>query len=319
MSTAPTPRLSRRPTLPLVWIVPLIALAVGGWMIFREFRHRGPEITIDFEDGAGVKPGATVLEYKGVSVGVVRAVELNPDLTGVSVRLQLDQGAAGIATEGAEFWVVQPEIGFSGIKGLDTLLTGVRLKVRPGRGAPATRFKGLSRPPPIENPREGRAFLLQAERLSGLNPGAPVYYREVRVGTVETSRLADTADSVLVRIRIDTPYLDLVRINSRFWNAGGVSFRMSLLGAEVKSTSLESLFSGGVAFATPDTGRQLATVAPEGHVFTLHPEADKDWLKWQPQISIQPSDSAPEPAPEGLLAPLRSAGSEAAARERAKP
>ncbi len=317
MSADPTPRLSRRPTLPLVWIVPVLALAVGGWMLFREFRHRGPEITIDFADGSGIKPGVTVLEHKGVAIGLVRDVDFKADLSGVIVRLRLDKTATAVTREGAEFWMVQPEIGFSGIKGLDTLFTGARMAVRPGNGPPATHFKGLPRPPPFENPKEGRAFLLQADRLGSLNPGAPVYYREVRVGTVETSRLADDAASVVVRIRIETPYVDLVRINSRFWNAGGVSFRMSLLGAEVKSTSLESLFSGGVAFATPDTGRQLAPVAPDGHVFTLHAEADKEWFKWQPRIPIESTEAVPEPPPAGPLAPLRPNSSEAAARERA--
>lgn len=304
MNSAPPPRVSRRPTLPVVWIVPLIALAVGGWMVFREFRHRGPEITIDFADGAGVKPGVTVLEHKGVPVGVVRAVDLKPDLRGVIVRLRLDQSAAGLARAGTEFWVVQPEIGFSGVRGLDTLFTGVRLKARPGTGQPATHFHGLERAPAIENPTAGRAFLLQAERLGSLNPGAPVYYRDVKVGMVETSRLATDATSVVVRVRIAEPYVDLVRTNTRFWNAGGATFRISLLGAELKSTSLESLFSGGVAFATPDSGRELQAVAPEGHVFILHGEAEKEWLKWQPRIPIHSPEAPPEPAPPGPLNPL---------------
>ena len=41
MSAPATPKVSRTRSLPLVWVVPLIALAVGGWMIFREFQHRG--------------------------------------------------------------------------------------------------------------------------------------------------------------------------------------------------------------------------------------------------------------------------------------
>ena len=300
--TAPAPKVSRGPTLPLVWIVPIIALIVGGWMVFRQFRHRGPEITIAFPEGGGIEANKTVVEHKGVPVGVVRAVALTPDLSGVEVRVRLDKTAAGVASEGAQFWIVNPEIGLSGVRGLDTLLTGPRIKVRPGRGGPATHFKGLAHPPPIENPDEGRAFLLHADRLGSLKPGAPVFYREVKVGMVETSRLADDAASVLVRIRIQPPYVDLVRSNSVFWNAGGASFKLSLLGAEVKSTSLEALLIGGIAFATPD---KPMPPAPESMQFTLHNEADKDWLKWSPRIAIAPPDAAPEPvAPSGPLAPL---------------
>jgi paraquat-inducible protein B len=305
MTEPAKPRISRSPRLPLVWIVPLIALAVGGWMIWREFRARGPEITITFKQGNGIEPRKTTLEYQGVAVGMVTAVALKEDLNGVDVKLRLDRAAAALAREGAQFWVVRPEIGLTGIRGVETLFTGARLNVRPGQGAPATQFAGLDKPPPLENAREGRAFMLQADRLGSMSPGAPVFYREVKVGVVETSRLADDSTSVLIRIRIDTPYIDLVRQNTRFWNAGGVSFRLSLLGAELKSTSLESLFSGGVSFATPDTGRELAPVAEEGATFLLHPEQDKDWLKWRPQIPIRPPHEAPEPpAPSGPLAPL---------------
>src|SRR4051812_269744 len=142
MSTAATPRVSRTPTIPLVWIVPLVALAVGGWMVFREFRNRGPEITVEFIDGSGIEARKTTLEYRGVPVGTVTDVAMKPDLSGVAVGIRLNKSAAGIANEGSRFWIVHPEIGFSGVRGLDTLLTGARLNVQPGEGAPATTFHG---------------------------------------------------------------------------------------------------------------------------------------------------------------------------------
>ena len=303
MTTLATPKISRTPALPLVWIVPVVALAVGGWMVFHEFRNRGPEIAIEFTDGKGVELRKTMLEYQGVSVGTVTAVKLKEDLTGVVVMLRLDKNAAGLAREGAQFWIVRPEIGFSGVRGLETLLTGARINSRPGKGPPAKQFKGLEKAPSLENTDEGNAFVLQAERIGSLSPGAPVFYRDVKVGAVETSKLDGDAASVLIRIRVKTPYVNLVRTNTRFWNAGGMSFKMNLLGAEVKSTSLESLFSGGISFATPDS--PLAPLAPDGTLFTLAPEMDKDWLKWQPRIKITPPDEAPDPpSRSGPLAPL---------------
>jgi paraquat-inducible protein B len=283
--------------------VPLVALAVGGWMVFREISHRGPEIMIDFEDGSGVEARKTTLEHKGVAVGLVTNVELNQDLAGVRVTVRLEKNAAGLAVEGTQFWIVHPEIGFSGVRGLETLLTGARLKVLRGTGAPATSFRGLEKPPPLENPAEGRAFVLVSEQLGSLSPGAPVFYREVKVGVVETSRLANDSSSVLIRIRIYTPYVDLVRTQTRFWNAGGLSFKMNLLGAEVKTTSLESVFAGGVAFATPDKG-DLGVPALEGSSFPLHHEPEKAWLKWQPQIRINPPNESPEAEGVRTLGPL---------------
>lgn len=291
MSEPAAPRISRVPSIPLVWIVPLVALAVGGWMVVQEFKNRGPEIIIEFRDGNGVEARKTALDFQGVAVGFVTGVTLNEQLDRVLVTLRLHRDAAGLARAGSQFWIVRPEIGLSGIRGLDTLFSGPRINMRPGDGPPAIYFTGLTGPPPVDHAGDGKAFILQAERVGTMTPGAPVFFRDVKVGAVESSRLSDDATSVLVQIRIQPPYSDLVRINTRFWNAGGVSFRVNLLGAELKSTSLASLLSGGVAFATPDSGRALADLAEEGATFTLHPEMEKDWLKWRPSIPIGSAES----------------------------
>ena len=302
MSTPPLPKVSRAPAFPLIWVVPLIAVAIAGWMGYRELRDRGPKITIDFADGAGVEAGKTVLEYKGVAAGVVESVELKPGLGGVTIRVHLNRSAASLASEGARFWIVHPEIGFSGVRGLDTLVSGVRLNVLPGSGPRALHFTGLDTTPAPNVIDQGRAFLLQCDRLGSLTAGAPVFYREFKVGQVEASRLSGDSTTVLIRIHLDAPYVDLVRTSTRFWNTGGFSFKVSLFGgAELKDTSLESLVTGGVAFATPDT-QPLAPPAPNGSQFTLAPDPDKEWLKWSPKIPIKsPEEALGSPPKAGIL------------------
>ncbi|HXC01545.1 MAG TPA: MlaD family protein [Opitutaceae bacterium] len=302
MNTHPAPKVSRAPAFPLIWVVPLIALAIGGWMGFSELHNRGPEITIDFADGAGVEAGKTVLDYKGVSAGTVEAVELKPGLEGVSIRLRLKKSAASLASTGAQFWIVRPEIGFSGVSGLDTLVSGVHLTVLPGQGPPAEHFTGLDKTPAPDVTDQGRTFILQSDRLGSLTTGAPVFYREFKVGEVEASRLSDDSTTVLIRIHLEAPYVDLVRTSSKFWNTGGFSFKVSLFGgAQLKDTSLESLITGGVAFATPDTGA-LAPAAPSDAQFTLASEPDPDWLKWSPKIPVKsPALLAQPPAKGGIL------------------
>jgi paraquat-inducible protein B len=304
MNTSPAPKVSRAPVFPLIWVVPLIAVAIGAWMGYRELYNRGPEITIDFADGSGVEANKTVLEYKGVSAGKVEMVMLKPGLDGVSLRVRLNRSAGALARGGAKFWIVHPEIGFSGVRGLDTLVTGVRLNVTPGSGPPTKSFRGLDKTPAPDVTDQGRSFILQCDRLGSLTTGAPVFYRELKVGAVEASGLSADSTAVLIRIHLEAPFVDLVRTNSRFWNTGGFSFKVSLFGATLKDTSLESLVTGGVAFATPDAG-PLAPAAPDGTQFGLSSEPDKEWLKWSPKIAIKSTENTVEsPDRSGLLPAL---------------
>jgi paraquat-inducible protein B len=290
----PPPKVSRAPAFPLIWVVPILAVAIGGWMLLRDEVNRGPEISIDFSDGSGVEAGRTNLVYMGVNAGTVTSVALKPGLTGVTVRVRLYKVAKPLASEGSKFWIVRPEIGFSGVKGLETLVSGVRLNAIPGSGPATTQFTGLDAAPAPDIVDEGRTFVIVCDQLGSLTTGAPVFFRELKVGAVESSRLSDDSVSVLVRIHVDAPYVDLVRTNSKFWNTGGFSFKVSLLGAELKDTSLESLLAGGIEFATPDT-LPLAPVATAGTRFPLFSEAQPEWIKWAPKIPIKSPESVAEP------------------------
>ena len=303
MSASPTPSVSRGSRFPLVWLVPVLAVVIAGWMLFSHYRDHGPEVIIEFADGTGVEAGKTRLDYKGINVGLVHEVVLKPDLSGVLVHARLHRDAEALATKGAQFWIVQPEIGFGGVRGLDTLLTGARINILPGQGAAVHHFKGLERAPLPLGAEGSRTFLLESEKLGSLNPGSPVFYRGVKVGVVESSRLSDDSGSVLTRIRIDAPYVDLVRNNTRFWNAGGLDFKISLFGGQMKNTSLESLLNGSLAFATPDSN-PLSPPAEEGTLFQLSREAEKDWSEWRPRIPIRPLETLPKEAKSAGIGPL---------------
>jgi paraquat-inducible protein B len=293
MTSAASPKISRERKFPLIWIVPLIALGIGLWMAYSELHNRGPMITIDFADGSGVEAGKTTLEYKGVASGTVQKIVLKKNLDGVTVYLRLRRNAEALAASDSKFWIVHPEIGFSGVHGLETLVTGVHLNVEPGKGQTGTHFTGLDRTPAPDVTDEGRAFILKSDRLGSLTTGAPIFYRELKVGAVEASRLSEDSTSVLIRIHIEAPYVNLVRTNTRFWNTGGFSFKVSLFGAQLKDTSLESLVTGGVAFATSDK-EPLGAVADADTHFDLAADADKEWMKWAPKIPVNSPESVVE-------------------------
>jgi paraquat-inducible protein B len=288
MSAPEAPVIKPRRQL-LVWVVPLLALAIGGYLVQREFATHGPRITIRFEDGAGITPDQTHLIYKGLPMGAVSDVALLPDFLGIELTVQLTRSAAPLAREGSRFWVVRPEITAAGVSGLDTILSGPTLAVLPGTGEEAFAFTGLESAPP-DNSSAGTEFTLHASRRGSLQRGQTLFYREVSVGRIVDVFLAPDSTHVVIQARIDAPYDRLVRTHSVFWNASGVDVDIGLFrGAKIRTNSLSSLLSGGIAFATPE---EAAAPAPAGTVFLLNDRADERWFKWMPVI---PLEAGPRP------------------------
>ncbi|MGE9295143.1 MAG: intermembrane transport protein PqiB [Puniceicoccales bacterium] len=271
----------------IIWIVPLIALAIAGYLIYDTYTKRGEEIEITFKDGSGLVAGKTEIQYLGVQVGIVKSVSLDEKLSQVVVTARLDKSADGLATQGAAYWVVRPEIGIGGIRGLDTLLSGPYIGVEPGDGqTPQTEFTGLPEQPAAGPNEPGLNIILQAEKLGSLKDGDPIYYREFQVGEVDQVSLASDARSVHAHVHIKEDYAPLIRTNTRFWNASGIGMDLSLFGgAKIKTESLSSLLTGGVAFATPDNDAMGGEVQ-DGAVFKLFDDPEDDWAKWSPTIDL---------------------------------
>ncbi|MDQ8182427.1 MlaD family protein [Pelagicoccus sp. SDUM812005] len=270
----------------LVWIVPLLALLVGGYMVLKEVTGQGPQITIAFDDGAGLEAGKTVLQHKGVNVGLVESVKLTPELDRVEATVSLQKSAKGLAREGSKFWILRPAIGIEGISGLGTLISGPTIQVSPGVGPLQKKFIAERRPP-LKGSELGYHYYLRVAQLGSLKPGSPVLYRQFKVGEVVDTELVADATAVRVKILVNSPYDKLVRSDSVFWNASGIAMKVGLLGAKIQTDSLQSVLAGGIMFATPENKGELAALAPENTEFPLHPELDEDWLKWSPSIALE--------------------------------
>ena len=279
------PVVKRRRGVSIVWIVPVLAALIAGYLVYQRVQETGPRITIRFKDGSGLKPGQSVVKYRGVTVGEVRALVLSKDLQTVEVKVRLEQGASALAKEGTMFWIVRPEVGVGNISGLGTIISGPYIEAMPGNGPERDTFEGSPTSPAALEEKGLKIVLIAAERGS-LRPGSPVYYRGIEVGTVHEHRLSDDARRVEVNVFIHQRYAPLVREDSKFWNVSGVNVDIGLFkGAEVNIESLKSLVSGGLSFATPG-GPKLSEPARDGAIFPLHHEPKKEWLEWSPNIPL---------------------------------
>ncbi len=280
----PAPELTKPANTWLIWIVPVLAVLVCGYLLYHEFSGKGPLITVNFKDGSGVKAERTEVIYRGVVVGTVEEVRLKNDLNSVEIKIRLDQSTANLAREGSRIWIVRPEISARGITGLNTLVSGAYIEIEPGDGPPTRDFIGLESASMQD--ANSRFFTLHAENKGSIHEGVPVQFRGMDIGEVHTVSLAPDATGILVEIEIDSRYQALIRKDTVFWDSGGVNMKVGLLGAKIRTGSLTDVITGSIALAnSPES--VASEIAENGSHFTLHSEPKDDWLEWNPAIPLE--------------------------------
>jgi paraquat-inducible protein B len=265
----PTPAVRNRRWIPrLVWVVPIVAAAIGLSLLIRNWENEGPHITISFLSGEGVQVGKTLVKYRDVTVGRVSSVVLSADHQTVFVRADLSKDAASLATADTQFWIVRPRIGVGGASGLDTLLSGVYIGMKTGSSKLRERqFVGLENPPALSHGPHGRELQLHAARAGSLAIGAPVYFRQFQVGRVIDENLQPDG-STRVTVFVEAPYDAFVKPVTRFWNASGIDVKLGAGGLSVQTESLAAVLAGGLAF--DDGPIEVVPAAGMPDEFTLY-------------------------------------------------
>ncbi len=258
-----------------IWIIPLVAVAIGAWLAWDTLSKEGPTIKVSFRTAEGLEAGKSLLKFKDIVFGTVKDLQLSPDRTRVVVTVATARKAEPLLNDQTEFWVVKPRLFAGNVSGLETLLSGAYVGMRPSSkpGKPKHEFVGREDPPVLEADVAGSAFLLKAARLGSISLGSPVFYRDLSVGEVLGWDLADMAESVTIHAFVREPFDKYVRNESRFWNASGLSIKLGGAGIQVQMESLRALLLGGIAFDAPAAGRQAEAVTAD-HVFPLF--ADRD-------------------------------------------
>ena len=284
MTEAREARVQQRRFAP-IWLVPIAAVAIAGWLGIKTLNQRGPLITITFASAEGIEAGRTRIMLRNVEVGMVEVLDLSRDLSHVEVHGRMRNDLKAHLTTGVRFWVVRPRLGVGGVSGLGTLFSGVYIEMEPGPGNPTERFKGLEEPPVLPPSGEGKTFVLRAKSLGSLSRGSPVYYRGVPVGETLGATLAQDAHSVAVSVFVRAPHDQLVRPETRFWNASGIEVSTGGAGFKARAESLQAVILGGIAFDTRPEGEN-DTPSPKETEFELYPDKDAaQSTPYGPQVS----------------------------------
>src|SRR5277367_2832607 len=115
---------SNRARPSLVWFIPILAAAVGGWVAVTRILGEGPKITIVFHSAEGLEAGKTKINYRGVDIGTLTAIRLSEDHLRVIAIAQMAPGTDDFLVADKQFWVVRPRISGGNVTGLSTLISG---------------------------------------------------------------------------------------------------------------------------------------------------------------------------------------------------
>jgi paraquat-inducible protein B len=258
----------------LIWLIPIITVAIGGYLAVTTLASRGPTITVTFRTAEGLKAGQSQVRHKDVVLGTVRTIELAPDFSHVIVTAELHSGYEKLLNDQTRIWVVKPRFFAGNVSGIETLLSGGYIDLLPGPAdaKPRRAFTGLEEPPVLQEDTPGRTFMVRAERIGSLSIGSPVFYRDLDAGEVLGWDVGEMADYVSVHVFVRAPFDRYVHSATRFWNASGLNVNLSGSGVQLQLESLRAVLLGGIAFDNPV--QQDAPEAAEAAEFPLYKDKE---------------------------------------------
>ena len=244
---------SRQTRLSPIWVVPIVAIAIGLWLVYDNYTSRGTEVTLTMDNAEGIEAGNTLIRSRNVEIGRVQSVRLSDDLSHAVLTARIQPEVEDMLREDSRFWVVKPRIGREGISGLGTVLSGAYIQLEPGtEEAPRREFPVSDIPPVAPAGQAGLRLSLTSQLGNSLRVGDPVSYQGYTVGRIEENSFEPESRTMQHQVFIEEPYTDLVTDSTRFWTSSGVDFRLGADGVRVNVESIEALLGGGVTFGVPE-------------------------------------------------------------------
>ena len=244
------------------WLVPVFAIIVSALVVWKSVSDRGPLIEVQFSSGHGFVAGKTEIRHKDIVVGLVEEVTLTDNLKAVKIKARMEKVVVPFLGDTSLFWVVTARISGSNLSGLGTLLSGNYIEVAWSAEPSEKRkkFIGLDEPPKTPAGTPGRHLRLASFYEDSIKVGAAIYYRSVKVGRIESRRLADDFSRIEYRAFIRAPFDKLIDGTTRFWEVSGLNLDLDDGGLKVRLASMDAMLNGGVTFSNLGRSDQASAV-----------------------------------------------------------
>ncbi|WP_064664101.1 intermembrane transport protein PqiB [Pseudoalteromonas sp. MQS005] len=264
-----TANVAQKSSISAIWIIPVVALFVGVWMLYQYQLNKGQTIYITMPQAEGIIAGKTEIKVRSVKIGQIDHVRLSDSQDSVIARAQIDKNYDNLLTEDASIWVVKPRIDETGISGMSTLLSGVYLEFSPGESNRLKkRFTLQEEPALIGKDVKGGRFKLLSYNAEVLDVSTGIFFKNYKIGQIETATFDWKNQAMQYGIFIKAPYENLITLNSIFWVNSGIEIDLSADGININTGSLSKLLKGGISVGLPDQ-QAPGDLAQDGHSFSL--------------------------------------------------
>ncbi|MDB4354178.1 MlaD family protein [Akkermansiaceae bacterium] len=283
MTDTASPEISADRKISKVWVIPILGLILGIWLVNRNLSERGELINVSFENAEGLAVDKTEVRCRSVKIGVVESIDLDPtDLT-VNIVMRITSEHTALVRDDSKFWVVRPRVSGAGISGLGTLLSGAYIELDPGPDGPERySFIGEEQPPLTPSTVPGLRLTLISQNPGSIDVGSGIYFNGNRVGKVESRLFDPVTRTTEFGIFMEERFAQLVNSESRFWRDNGVDLKVDTSGFQLVLPSLESLISGRINLGVPPEmpeGYELPSVVNSFTLFDDFDGAEADGFK----------------------------------------
>lgn len=264
-----TANVTQKSTISAIWLIPVVALFVGVWMLYQYQLNKGETIYITMAQAEGIIAGKTEIKVRSVKIGQIDHVRLSDTRDSVIARAQIDKNYDNLLTDDAKIWVVKPRIDETGITGMSTLLSGVYLEFYPGESKQfKKRFSLQEEPALIGKDVQGGRFKLLSYNAEVLDVSTGIFFKNYKIGQIETATFDWKNQAMQYGIFIKAPYQNLITMNSIFWVNSGIEIDLSADGININTGSLSKLLKGGISVGLPQQ-QAPGDIAQDGHNFSL--------------------------------------------------
>ncbi len=261
-----------------IWLVPIVAAIVAIWLVYEHYSKLGPEVKIEFKSSGGLVAGQSVVKFRDVEVGKVTKIEIDPNSEGVMVYARLDKEVKPFLNKDTYFWIVKPEVDYSGIRGLDTLFSGsyIKMYAKKKGGKRKLSFKGLDKP--FEE--DGYYYTIESDFPVKIKSSTPLFFKGIQVGEVVDLKLNKKSKNIDIKVKLYKDYSDLINETTNFWVQSLVNLKFNDNKLDINVAPLPTILLGAIEFNTRFDGNYSSGKDKIFKLFKSETEAKRNKLKY---------------------------------------